>query len=176
MSVSDETTEQERPEEESTEQEGSDQDSPEQDSPEQDSPGQDSTDAEGSRQESAQEGTPRKRPARKRPPAKRTRAPKKAAAPAPAPARKKVPAMKVARMAAQQLAELTGRVPESVIGISRTEDGFRIELEVVESRRIPDSADILATYEVETDEDGDLVGYHRARRYLRGKGSDGDGR
>lgn len=113
---------------------------------------------------SPEQDEPKKRTARK--------APAKKAAPA----RKKVPAMKVARMAAQQLAELTGRSPESVIGISRTDDGFTVELEVVESRRIPDSADILATYEVQTDEDGDLVGYHRARRYLRGKGSDGDGR
>lgn len=88
---------------------------------------------------------------------------------------KKVPAMKVARMAAQQLAELTGREPECVIGIHRTDDGWQVELEVVESRRIPDSTDILATYEVQTDDDGDLMGYQRVRRYVRGKGGDGDG-
>jgi hypothetical protein len=88
---------------------------------------------------------------------------------------KKIPAMKVAGMAAQQLATLTGREPEAVIGIRRTEDGWEVELEVVESRRIPDSTDILATYRVETDEQGDLMGYHRVRRYVRGKGSDDDG-
>lgn len=88
---------------------------------------------------------------------------------------KKVPAMKVARMAAQQLSELTGREPECVIGIHRTDDGWQVELEVVESRRIPDSTDILATYEVQTDDDGDLMGYQRVRRYVRGKGGDGDG-
>ena len=88
---------------------------------------------------------------------------------------KKVPAMKVARMAAQQLSELTGREPECVIGIRRTDDGWQVDLEVVESRRIPDSTDILATYSVETDEDGDLMGYERVRRYVRGKGGDGDG-
>ncbi|HSE10074.1 MAG TPA: gas vesicle protein [Nocardioidaceae bacterium] len=92
-----------------------------------------------------------------------------------APQKKKVPAMKVARTAAQQLAELTGREPECVIGIQRTEDGWQVDLEVVESRRIPDSTDILATYSVETDEDGDLMGYQRVRRYVRGKGGDGDG-
>lgn len=123
--------------------------------------------------ETAQDGREQRdrkeRPAKKAPAGKKAPAAQKAAP-------KKVPAMKVARMAAQQLAELTGRTPESVIGIGRTDDGFTVELEVVESRRIPDSADILATYEVETDADGDLVGYRRARRYLRGKGSDGDGR
>jgi hypothetical protein len=89
---------------------------------------------------------------------------------------KKIPAMKVAGMAAQQLATLTGREPEAVIGIRRTEDGWEVELEVVESRRIPDSTDILATYRVETDEQGDLMGYHRVRRYVRGKGGDDGGR
>jgi hypothetical protein len=88
---------------------------------------------------------------------------------------KKIPAMKVAGKAAQQLAALTGREPEAVIGIRRTEDGWEVELEVVESRRIPDSTDILATYRVETDEQGDLMGYQRVRRYVRGKGGDDGG-
>ena len=85
---------------------------------------------------------------------------------------KKVPAMKVARTAAQQLVELTGRSPECVVGVQRTDDGWQVDLEVVESRRIPDSTDILAIYRVETDEDGDLTGYQRIRRYVRGKGGE----
>ena len=85
---------------------------------------------------------------------------------------KKVPAMKVARAAAQQLVQLTGRSPECVVGVQRTDDGWQVDLEVVESRRIPDSTDILAIYRVETDEDGDLTGYQRIRRYVRGKGGD----
>jgi hypothetical protein len=86
----------------------------------------------------------------------------------------KMNALAVARSAAQQLAELTGRAPESVIGIERSEDGWTVELEVVESRRIPDSTDILATYRVEVDEDGDLQGYHRVERYVRGKSARSD--
>jgi hypothetical protein len=50
-----------------------------------------------------------------------------------------------------------------------------VDLEVVESRRIPDSTDILATYRVETDDEGDLTGYQRMSRYVRGKGGDRDG-
>jgi hypothetical protein len=91
------------------------------------------------------------------------------------PARKKTSAMQVARLAAQQLAQLTGRSPETVIGIERGDDGWVVELEVVESRRIPDSTDVLATYRVETDDDGELMAYHRVRRYVRGKGGDDDG-
>ena len=50
-------------------------------------------------------------------------------------------AMKVARAAAAQLTELTGRRPEVVVGVERNDDGWQVELEVVESRRIPDSTD-----------------------------------
>ena len=66
-----------------------------------------------------------------------------------------------------------GGLPATVA--ERTDDGWRVDLEVVESRRIPDSTDILATYQVDVDEDGDLTGYHRAQRYVRGKGSDREG-
>jgi hypothetical protein len=85
-----------------------------------------------------------------------------------------LPALKVARSAAEQLAQLTGREPECVIGIeSLDHTGWRVDLEVVESRRIPDSTDVLAIYEVEVDTSGELVGYHRSRRYIRGKWGDG---
>ena len=81
-------------------------------------------------------------------------------------------AMKVARAAAEQLTELTGRRPEVVVGVERNDDGWQVELEVVESRRIPDSTDILATYRVQVDEDGEMLGYYRAQRYVRGKGGE----
>ena len=81
-------------------------------------------------------------------------------------------AMRVARAAAEQLTELTGRRPEVVVGVERNDDGWQVELEVVESRRIPDSTDILATYRVQTDENGEMLGYYRAQRYVRGKGGE----
>ncbi|HSI97394.1 MAG TPA: gas vesicle protein [Gaiellaceae bacterium] len=113
-----------------------------------------------------------KKTAAKRAPRKRASASSDEGSGQSSPKPKRTPAMKVARAAARQLAELTGRQPESVIGIQRTDDGWQVDLEVVESRRIPDSTDILATYRVEADEDGDLTGYQRLRRYVRGKGGD----
>lgn len=83
-------------------------------------------------------------------------------------------AMEAAQSAAEQLAELTGREPECVVGIeSFDHDGWHVDLEVVESRRIPDSTDVLAIYQVHVDEAGDLLGYRRERRYIRGRGGDG---
>lgn len=74
----------------------------------------------------------------------------------------------VAGEAARQLAELTGRAVEGVTGLSRTEDGWTVEVEVLEMRRIPETTDVLAGYEVTVDDDGDLLGYQRLRRYVRG--------
>jgi gas vesicle protein GvpO len=93
---------------------------------------------------------------------------KRAAAPRAA-AAKRATASQVATRAAQQLLELTGKGAEGVTGLERTDDGWKVHVEVVEVRRIPDTTDVLALYEVQVDEDGDLIGYRRLRRYTRGK-------
>ena len=74
-----------------------------------------------------------------------------------------------ARHAASLVATLAGRRPESVISIERKDEEWRIGVEVVEVSRIPDSADILAVYDVRLDPDGDLISYRRVRRYARGQ-------
>ena len=107
------------------------------------------------------EGSEADGPPKKRAPAKRSAAPR-ASAP------KRPTAIKVAQSAARQLLELTGREAEGVTGLERTDDGWKIIVEVVEVRRIPDTTDVLALYEVAVDEDGDLESYRRLRRYTRG--------
>ena len=74
----------------------------------------------------------------------------------------------VARRAVALIAGLSGRRPESVISLEPVEDGWRVGVEVVEVSRIPDSADILAVYEVRLDADGGLISYRRVKRYARG--------
>lgn len=74
----------------------------------------------------------------------------------------------VAAEAARQLLELTGRQAEGITGLERTDDGWTVQVEVVEVRRIPDTTDVLALYEVTTDDGGGLEGYRRLRRYVRG--------
>lgn len=75
--------------------------------------------------------------------------------------------------ARELLQELSGSEVESVSAIDRTRDGFRITLEALEVRRVPESTDVLATYDVEVDGDGDLVRYERRRRYARSQSHDG---
>jgi hypothetical protein len=84
-------------------------------------------------------------------------------------------AAQAAKTGLRQLIELTGKDPEGVTGVELSEEGWVIGVEVVEDRRVPSSADILATYEAELDTEGELVSYRRVRRYPRGRGDQGEG-
>ena len=81
-------------------------------------------------------------------------------------------ASQVAAHAALELLELTGRQAEGVTGLQKTDDGWTVQVEVVEVHRIPDTTDVLALYEVETDNQGSMLGYRRLRRYARGTPGD----
>ncbi|GAB2650964.1 gas vesicle protein GvpO [Kribbella swartbergensis] len=75
----------------------------------------------------------------------------------------------IAVSAARELSQLIGQVPEGIVGVEKHDDGWRVLVEVVESRRIPETTDILAVYEVDVDRDGAVTGYRRADRYVRGR-------
>ncbi|MEU0057133.1 gas vesicle protein [Streptomyces sp. NPDC006334] len=77
--------------------------------------------------------------------------------------------MEVLRQARAQLAELTGMTAESVSSFTQTEDGWSLEVEVLELERVPDTMSLMASYEVELDPQGGLTGYRRVRRYERGR-------
>ncbi|MDP3967654.1 MAG: gas vesicle protein [Nocardioides sp.] len=100
-------------------------------------------------------------------PRKRSSAPR-----AEAPKRKG--AQQLAAEATRQLLEMTGKDPEGISGLRRSDDGWIVQVEVLELARIPNTTDVLATYEVEVDSDGELLEYRRVHRYVRGvPGEDG---
>ena len=80
----------------------------------------------------------------------------------------------VVRVAREQLGALLGKEPESVSALARIDDGWVVTLEVVELPRVPDSTDVLASYELELDEDRNVIRYARRRRYSRSQ-ADADG-
>ncbi|MFC8311046.1 gas vesicle protein [Streptomyces olivaceus] len=84
--------------------------------------------------------------------------------------------MEVLREARAQLAELTGMTAESVSSFEQTEDGWALEVEVLELERVPDTMSLMASYQVELDAEGQLTGYRRARRYERGRADARGGR
>jgi hypothetical protein len=78
-----------------------------------------------------------------------------------------------AKLAIQEIAALTGRAPDNIVSVQRRDDGWCVAVELVETHRIPDTADILAIYETELDSHGELLSYRRTRRYLRGRVQEG---
>ncbi|MET8665593.1 gas vesicle protein [Streptomyces tendae] len=84
--------------------------------------------------------------------------------------------MEVLREARAQLAELTGMTAESVSSFEQTEEGWALEVEVLELERVPDTMSLMASYQVELDPEGQLTGYRRVRRYERGRADSRGGR
>jgi hypothetical protein len=86
----------------------------------------------------------------------------------PSTARARLAAKDAMRSGRAHLRELTGKEPETVVRIEADDDGgWRVALEVVELERIPNTSDVLGCYELQLDDDGELVGYRRLRRYTR---------
>ncbi|MFD2767610.1 gas vesicle protein [Micromonospora eburnea] len=81
-----------------------------------------------------------------------------------------ITAAEAAREGLRQIAGLTGKDPLGATSIQPIDDGWLVEVEVVEDHRIPASTDLLGLYQVELDMIGSLLGYQRTRRYQRGKG------
>ncbi len=80
------------------------------------------------------------------------------------------------RIAAQALEHITALTSKDVVGVTSVEpaeQGWLVEVEVLEEARIPSSSDMLALYEAELSEDGDLLAYRRTRRYARGRADAG---
>ena len=71
------------------------------------------------------------------------------------------------QQAREQLEEMMGRPVEAVLGMERSDDGWTVTVQIVELRRVPNSTDVLGSYVVNLDQEGDVVGYRRTRRYYR---------
>jgi Gas vesicle synthesis protein GvpO len=74
----------------------------------------------------------------------------------------------IVQMAKEQLNALTGLRPDTVSKMLKSGEGWRIVVEMLELKVIPDSKDLLATYETILDDNGNLLSYERTARYRRG--------
>ena len=71
---------------------------------------------------------------------------------------------------ARELASELGWNWEALSGLRREGDGWTVAMDVVETRRVPSTTDVIAVYEVDFDDTGELLGYRRLRHYVRGRG------
>ncbi len=67
----------------------------------------------------------------------------------------------IVKNARSELNALTGLEISSTIEVGREEDEWRVVLEVVEKHSIPESMDILATYETRLDAEGNMLDFRR---------------
>jgi Gas vesicle synthesis protein GvpO len=82
--------------------------------------------------------------------------------------RRRSPAAAIAAQARDELSDITGLPAEGVTSLEQAEDGtWIVTVELLELSRIPETDDVLGSYEVEVDGDGQLLAYHRVRRYAR---------
>jgi hypothetical protein len=71
--------------------------------------------------------------------------------------------------ARETIQDLTGYPPEAVSGLQWDGDSWLVTVDVLELERIPSTTDVLATYVVQLDDGGELLGYKRTRRFVRGQ-------
>ena len=71
-----------------------------------------------------------------------------------------------------EVSALVGCPAEGITGARRDDDGWVLVVEVLEVGRVPETTDVMATYDVGTDADGHVLEYQRRRRYLRGQTDD----
>ena len=55
-----------------------------------------------------------------------------------------------------------------VMGVSRSDDGWVVSIEMIEKKSIPDSMDILGCYEVTLDDGGEIRDFSRVKLRRRG--------
>ena len=65
------------------------------------------------------------------------------------------------KKAREQLGELTGLAVGSTVSVRKGESGWCVQIEVIEKKSLPDSQDILATYEVMLDDAANLLDFAR---------------
>jgi hypothetical protein len=78
-------------------------------------------------------------------------------------------AMELATAARDTVEAMTGRKAESVSSVEWQDDHWLVTVDVCELQRTPNTTDVMATYTVELDPEGGLLGYKRTRRYTRGQ-------
>ena len=85
----------------------------------------------------------------------------------------KLTALELTQAAKKAVEELTSYPPESVSALQWDGESWLVTVDVCELERIPSTTDVMATYVVQLDEGGGLLGYKRTRRYPRGQAEEG---
>ena len=72
------------------------------------------------------------------------------------------------------LSDVTGLKPVEVTGIAPDDQGWRLQVELLELAKIPPSSDVIAEYEVMVDCEGGLRSFQKMRSRLRSETVSGE--
>jgi hypothetical protein len=82
----------------------------------------------------------------------------------------------LAQQAKRQVSEMTGLQSGTVTGLDRAgDDRWVVTVEVVELARVPNTMDVMGSFEVTLSKDGELLGLRRRGRYRRSQTDQGTG-
>jgi hypothetical protein len=81
----------------------------------------------------------------------------------------KLSARDLTRSARDTIEDLTGHDVEAVTAMQWDGESWLLTVDVCEMARVPNTTDVLASYVVQLDESGGLLGYKRDRRFQRGQ-------
>ena len=73
----------------------------------------------------------------------------------------------VVQAGVRQFVALSGEAPERVSGVRSSEEGWSVLVDVVELERVPSTTSVMCTYRLDIDEQAQLAGFERVRRFTR---------
>lgn len=81
---------------------------------------------------------------------------------------KKTGIMEIIRMIPLLIESIFNRKPDEITSLSTEEGGWKVNVEMLERKAVPDTQDILGTYELKLKGDGELIAYKRTTMRKRG--------
>lgn len=64
--------------------------------------------------------------------------------------------------------ELFKKEPESISAIEKSEKGWKVQVEVLERKAVPDKFDLLKIFEFNLNENGKILGFKQIKKIQRG--------
>ncbi len=74
----------------------------------------------------------------------------------------------IVQMASKQINHFTGVTVERIVGLTKRDQGWCLECEVVERQGIPNTMDLLGLYEFDLDDEGNIEQFRRKSSRHRG--------
>ncbi len=68
---------------------------------------------------------------------------------------------KISKKSLDIMKELLNKKPESTISVAKEEKGWKVVVEVLERKSVPDTQDILGRYELKLDNDHEILDYRQ---------------